>query len=92
MSRRNIPPNLDTRESVVADLPHLVTDELESIAVSLESQFPEFAVGDIRDLVYETYGGLACDARIEAHLIPLTMNRARAVLEADRAKLQEVNS
>ena len=64
---------------------HLTTDELESISVVLESKFPEFEASDVRDVVYAAYRELAAGARIQDHLIPLTMNRARAVLSRDRA-------
>lgn len=62
----------------------LVGDELESLVVLLNSKFPEFSDSDIRDLVFETYERLASGARVQGHLIPLTLNRSRAVLEAER--------
>jgi hypothetical protein len=63
----------------------LVGDELESIVVLLNSNFSEFSNSHVRDLVVEIYRRLAAGSRIQAHLIPLTMNRARAALEAERS-------
>jgi hypothetical protein len=63
----------------------LVGDELESLVTLLGSKFPEVSDSDIRDLVFETYRRLASGASIQGHLIPLTLNRSRAALAADRA-------
>lgn len=58
-----------------------VVRELESVVATLSARFPACIREDVGDLVYGTYERLASTAKITAHLIPLTLNRARADLE-----------
>lgn len=60
--------------------PGLVADELAGVVAMLSVRFPDRAPDDIGRLVAEVYGGLAADARIPTHLIPLTLNRCRRLL------------
>lgn len=63
----------------------LVTDELASVVVTLAPQFPDRSEAEIRAVVGQTYQRLASQAKVTAHLIPLTHNRARAALDSNPA-------
>lgn len=54
-----------------------VRNELRSVAAMLCTRFPERTPQEIELLVSGTYERLAENARIRAHLIPLTLNRCR---------------
>lgn len=75
--------SIDPDPETAAAAPVLSTttvDELDSIATVLVSRFPESRLADVREVVYEAYRRIASSARITAHLIPLTMNRARTMM------------
>lgn len=59
----------------------LLTDELTSITTMLAARFPELTHEDIDDAVRATYHRLDSTARLRGHLIPLTCNRARGLLQ-----------
>lgn len=58
----------------------MVRDELEDVVVMLCARFPERRTADIEWLVTDAYQTLSDNARIQAHLIPLTLNRCRRLL------------
>ncbi|MGV8873659.1 MAG: three-helix bundle dimerization domain-containing protein [Rhodococcus sp. (in: high G+C Gram-positive bacteria)] len=64
----------------------LLTDELTSISTMLAARFPHLTHADVDDAVRTTYARLDSTARVRAHLIPLTSNRARVVLDRMQAE------
>ncbi|WP_369832292.1 three-helix bundle dimerization domain-containing protein [Mycobacterium sp. AT1] len=58
----------------------LVRDELGSVVAMLCARFPERTPREIERLVNDSYQRLWENARIHAHLIPLTVNRCRRLL------------
>ncbi|MGW5922280.1 three-helix bundle dimerization domain-containing protein [Nocardia fluminea] len=67
--------------SVIADsMPHLPARELEAMAGVLASKFPEVPSAYVREVVESTYRKLASTARVQSHLIPLTLNLSRTQL------------
>jgi hypothetical protein len=58
----------------------MVQDELQAIVSMLCTRFPERNPGDVELLVTDVYQRLSGDARVRAHLIPLTLNRCRRLL------------
>jgi len=58
----------------------LVRDELQTVVSMLCARFPECSQVDVEWLVTDVYRRLSENARIHAHLIPLTLNRCRQVL------------
>jgi len=65
----------------VPDLPPPAMHELDSIVGILTAKFPGYTRAHVRNVVYETHRRLAAAARIETHLIPLTLNGARSQLQ-----------
>ena len=65
-----------------APAPSLVNDELRGVVSALCSRFPGHPRSEIQRIVADVHGQLAANATITAHLIPLTLNRSRRVLEA----------
>lgn len=63
----------------------LVSDELESVVSMLCARHPQRSRAEVQSLVADAYQKLCGDARIHAHLIPLTLNRCRRVLSSDQA-------
>ena len=62
----------------------MVREELRNIVSMLCTRFPERSTTDIEYLVTEVYQTLSGEARITAHLIPLTLNRCRRLLNEQR--------
>ncbi len=60
--------------------PALLRDELDGLVSMLATRFPGHSRMEITQLVTTTYHRLAADARIRAHLIPLTLNVSRRTL------------
>ncbi|MCT7370820.1 three-helix bundle dimerization domain-containing protein [Mycolicibacterium llatzerense] len=60
-------------------------DELDAISRTLTARFPDIDPGEVRRVVDDTYRHIAAGARISAHLIPLTLHRAREVLAGSTA-------
>lgn len=58
----------------------VVGDELEAIISALCQKYPEHSALDIEAVVAQAYAELAADAKVTAHLIPLTLNRSRRLL------------
>lgn len=58
----------------------MVQDELQAIVSMLCTRFPERNPEDVELLVTDVYKRLSGDARVRAHLIPLTLNRCRRLL------------
>lgn len=58
----------------------LVRDELRSVVTMLCARFPERTPREVERLVADSYQRLLENARIHAHLIPLTVNRCRRLL------------
>lgn len=65
----------------VTDLPPPAMSELDSIVGILTAKFPGYTRAHVRNVVYETHRRLAAAARIQTHLIPLTLNGARSQLQ-----------
>ena len=59
----------------------MLTDELQSVVSALCARFPTRQRSDVETVVADVYEQLAGSARITAHLIPLTLNRSRRLLE-----------
>ena len=59
----------------------MVTDELQGVVSALCARFPTRQRSDVETVVADVYEQLAGSARITAHLIPLTLNRSRRLLE-----------
>lgn len=60
--------------------------QLDSVITMLHDRHPEFSQEEIAELVGETYEELASHARITAHLVPLTQNHCRRVLDGHKRK------
>lgn len=60
--------------------PSLLRDELDGVVSMLAARFPGQSRTEIAQLVTTTHHRLAVDARITAHLIPLTLNVSRRAL------------
>lgn len=58
----------------------LVRAELGSVVAMLCARFPDRTPREIERLVNDSYQRLSENARIHAHLIPLTVNRCRRLL------------
>lgn len=70
--------DMDAVDDVLAQ--PLVRDELGSVVAMLCVRFPERTPREIERLVNDSYQRLSENARIHAHLIPLTVNRCRRLL------------
>lgn len=70
--------DMDVVEDALAE--PLVRDELGSVVAMLCARFPERTPREIERLVNDSYQRLSENARIHAHLIPLTVNRCRRLL------------
>jgi len=62
----------------------LVCDELQTVVSMLCARFPERGRVDVEWLVTDVYQRLSTNARIHAHLIPLTLNQCRRILSDRR--------
>lgn len=62
--------------------PHMLEDELGSITDVLCVKYPMCSREEVHAVVGDAYRHLAATATVTAHLIPLTVNRARRVLES----------
>jgi len=60
----------------------MVHDELQGVASALCLRFPTRRRSEVEVVVADIYEQLAAHATITAHLIPLTLNRSRGVLDA----------
>jgi hypothetical protein len=63
----------------------LVRDELQAVVSMLCARYPKHSRAEVQCLVTDVYRQLCDDARIHAHLIPLTLNRCRRLLSSERA-------
>lgn len=62
--------------------PNMVEDELGSITDVLCAKYPMRSREEVHAVVGDAYLHLVSTARVTTHLIPLTLNRARRVLES----------
>jgi hypothetical protein len=62
----------------------MVSDELEAIISALWRKYPDHSCLEVEAVVAQVYAELAANAKVTAHLIPLTLNRSRRLL-AQRA-------
>lgn len=62
----------------------LARDELQAVVSMLCARFPERSRVEVEWLVTDLYQRLSQNARIHAHLIPLTLNGCRRVLSEHR--------
>lgn len=58
----------------------MVHDELEGVVSALCTRFPNRSRSDIEDVVARVFANLQRNATVTAHLIPLTLNRSRRLL------------
>jgi hypothetical protein len=58
----------------------VIQDELHGVVTMLATRFPERSLVDIEWVVTDVYQRLSGNARVRAHLIPLTLNRCRRLL------------
>lgn len=70
----------------------LVRDELQNVVAMLCARFPERSRVEVEWLVTDLYQRLSENARIHAHLIPLTLNGCRRVLSENRPGVRIVGS
>jgi hypothetical protein len=63
----------------------LVRDELQAVVSMLCARHPQHGRAEVQCLVTDVYRQLCDDARIHAHLIPLTLNRCRRILSSEQA-------
>ncbi len=62
----------------------MLTDELHGVVSALCARFPTRQRSDVETVVAKVYEQLADNAKITTHLIPLTLNRSRRLLEGDQ--------
>jgi hypothetical protein len=53
-----------------------ITDELDGIVATVCAKFPGRSRGEIEHVVATAYAHLRAGATVQAHLIPLTLNRS----------------
>jgi hypothetical protein len=58
----------------------VVHDELDSVVANLCARFPKRSRFEIETVVASVYAQLVANARVTAHLIPLTLNISRRLL------------
>ncbi len=58
----------------------VVHDELKSVVSALCARFPDSTRSEVESVVAEAYAELTANARVTAHLVPLTLNRSRRIL------------
>jgi hypothetical protein len=63
----------------------LVHDELDGLVSWLCDRFPGRSRADVEDVVDGVFVELQRNATVTAHLIPLTLNRSRRLLNGDHA-------
>ena len=63
----------------------MLTDELQGVVSALCARFPTRQRSDVETVVANVYEQLADNAKITTHLIPLTLNRSRRLLEGDQS-------
>lgn len=66
----------------------MVQDELAGVVTSLCAAFPQRSRPEIEQTVAEVYAELADKATVTTHLVPLTLNRSRRLLNARIALLR----
>lgn len=71
---------LNPTSVVTGSMPHLPDRELDAMAGVLASKFPEVPTAYVREVVESTYRKLSSTARVQSHLIPLTLNLSRTRL------------
>jgi hypothetical protein len=60
----------------------MVRDELGAVASALCARFPDRSRSDVERVVAGVYARLVAGATVTAHLIPLTLNRSRRLLDS----------
>ncbi|MEO3756898.1 hypothetical protein ABGB19_01215 [Mycobacterium sp. B14F4] len=58
----------------------MVHDELEAVVSNLCTRFPGRSRSEVESVVAAVYADLVAQARVTAHLIPLTQNKSRRLL------------
>jgi hypothetical protein len=69
----------------------MMCDELHGVVSMLCVRFPERDPVEVERLVTDVFQVLSEDARIRAHLIPLTLNRCRRTLSGRQTSWPEDN-
>ena len=60
----------------------MVRDELGAVVSALCARFPDRSRSDVERVVADVYARLVASATVTAHLIPLTLNRSRRLLDS----------
>lgn len=60
----------------------MVRDELVAVVSALCARFPDRSRSDVERVVADVYARLVASARVSTHLIPLTLNRSRRLLDS----------
>jgi hypothetical protein len=60
----------------------MVRDELIAVVSALCARFPDRSRSDVERVVADVYTRLVVNASVTAHLIPLTLNGSRRLLES----------
>lgn len=63
----------------------LLQDELDGVVSWLCERFPGRTRDDVEDVVDGVFAELQRNATVTAHLIPLTLNRSRRLLDGEHA-------
>jgi hypothetical protein len=65
----------------------MVRDELGAVVSALCVRFPDRSRSDVEHVVADVYARLVASAKFTAHLIPLTLNRSRRLLDSTPIKM-----
>ena len=60
----------------------MIRDELGAVVSALCARFPDRNLSDVERVVADVYAQLVANATVTAHLIPLTLNRSRRLLNS----------
>lgn len=64
----------------VAPKAKLIADELESVVCAVCAKYPQRPQSEVEAVVLQSYRYLAERATVQAHLIPLTLNRSLRIM------------
>jgi hypothetical protein len=67
---------------MTTDKGSMVRDELGAVVSALCARFPDRSHSDVQHVVADVYARLVASATVTAHLIPLTLNRSRRLLDS----------
>ena len=67
---------------MTADNATMIRDELGAVVSALCARFPDRSRSDVERVVADVYARLVANVTVTAHLIPLTLNRSRRLLNS----------